>query len=161
MNPHSAKTSVNQIPALHKFTSTLGLSTFDFGAGKKGKIDDFYAAKPFRYIAYDPFNRSVSENSRAITEMYDDGTDIVTCANVLNVIEDEHLDNVLVNLYDFTFETDKQVCFVSVYHKAGLAKNRKVGNHFQRNEPIQWYIPHLKKYFGKVIRLGQFLCCEV
>ena len=161
MNPASAKTSINQIPALHKFTLTLALSTFDFGAGKKGKIDDLYAPKPFRYIAYDPFNRTQSENSRSITEFYDDPTDIVTCANVLNVIEDDHLGEVIAKLYSFTFETNKQVCFVSVYHNSRLAKNRKVGNHFQRNEPIQWYIPYLERYFRKVIRLGKFLCCEV
>lgn len=161
MNPASAKTSLNQVPALHKFTSSLGLSVFDFGAGKKGKIDEFYWNLRMLYLPFDPFNRSKEENKESWMHLENEGTDIVTCANVLNVIENENLDSTLFNLAAATRQTFKGVCFVSVYHKTSLPKNRTVGDHFQRNEPIGWYVPHLKRVFSSVDRLGKFLVCKV
>jgi hypothetical protein len=162
MNPASAKTSLNQVPALHKFTSSLGLSVFDFGAGKKGKIDEFYASQhlPRVYLPFDPFNRDKEENTKSWKYLEDEGVDIVTCANVLNVLEDENLDPVIFNLAAATRQTFKGICFVSVYHNRRLPKNRKVGDHFQRNEPIGWYVPHLSRVFSSVDRLGQFLACK-
>lgn len=159
MNPKSAITSLNQVPALHKFVAALGLSVFDFGAGKQGKIDLFYLQKGIAFSPYDPFNRSNEENESSKAQLLN-GRDATTCANVLNVIEDEYLDSVIENLHDCTLQTSCGVCFVSVYHKAGLPKNRHVKGHFQRNEKIDWYIPHLLKRFHKVSRIGAFLRCE-
>ena len=161
MNPASAKTSLNQIPALHKFTSSLGLSVFDFGAGKKGKIDEFYANLGIKYLPFDPFNRDHQENVSSFDYLFKEGVDIIVCANVLNVIEDDHLLSVVHQLLDASMQSHKGICFVSVYHKSSLSKNRKVGDHFQRNEPICWYVPRLKKVFSSVDRLGRFLVCKV
>lgn len=161
MNPSSAKTSLNQVPALHKFTASLGLSTFDFGAGKEGKIDEFYKTRKLLYLPYDPFNRSEEANVMAWRCLEYGGMECVTCANVLNVVEPQYLDSTLFNLAAATRQTSKGVCFVSVYHNSRLPKNRKVGDHFQRNEPIGWYVPHLSRVFSSVDKLGQFLVCKV
>lgn len=161
MNPASAKTSLNQIPALHRLTASLGLSTFDFGAGKKGKIDDFYSDLGIRYLPYDPFNRTNEENDQSINSLEYEGTAIATCANVLNVIEDSNLAIVISRLHHWTMETTKGICFVSVYHKPSLPINRQVNGHFQRNQSIDWYIPHLKKCFSRVEKQGKLLCCYV
>lgn len=161
MNPASAKTSINQVPALHKFTASLGLSTFDFGAGKEGKIDKFYSKLGLLYLPFDPFNRSKENNTESWRLLEREGTDIVTCANVLNVVEPHYLDSTLFNLASATRQTLKGVCFVSVYHNRSLPKNHKVGDHFQRNEPIGWYVPHLSRVFSSVDKLGQFLVCKV
>lgn len=162
MNPASAKTSLNQVPALHKFVATMCFSVFDFGAGKKGKIDEFYRNRPCPhvYVAYDPFNRTQEENVAAWRYLEDHGTDVVTCANVLNVIEDEHLPRVIDSLADATRQTKNGVCFLSVYHKRKFAINRKVGDHFQRNQPLSWYVPHLRSKFWKVERIGNILVCS-
>jgi len=160
MNPASAKTSLNQVPALHKFTASLGLSVFDFGAGKKGKIDEFYSNLGIKYLPFDPFNRDWTANQKALKELDYDKVDILTCANVLNVIEDEDFRYVIHQLLELTRATHKRICFVSVYHKHSLPKNRKVGDHFQRNEPIGWYVPYLEKSFSSVGRLGKFLVCK-
>lgn len=160
MNPKSAITSINQVPSLHKFVAALEVSIFDFGAGKEGKIDKFYQEKETLFAPHDPFNRSHDQNESSKMRLLCGGIEAVTCANVLNVIEDEHLDSVIENLHDCTLQTSCGVCFVSVYHNAGLPKNRHVKGHFQRNERIDWYIPHLLKRFHKVSRIGAFLRCE-
>jgi len=163
MNPQSAVTSINQVPALHKFLASLDVSVFDFGAGKKGEIDKFYSSlkAPLVYLAFDPFNRPSKENAEAWRYLENHGVDVVACANVLNVIEDEHLDGVISNLADAARQTHKQLCFVSVYHKASLPKNRNVRGHFQRNEPINWYVEKLKKQFDIVQKIGNFLMCQL
>jgi hypothetical protein len=163
MNPLSAATSIDQVPALHKFVSKLGVSLFDFGAGKKGKIDEFYASRKFikTTLFYDPFNREQEENQQSMDFLLNEGVDALTCANVLNVIEDEHLDGVMARLAALTLQTFKGICFVSVYYNAKLPKNRTVRGHFQRNEPIGWYAEKLKEHFKSVDKIGSFLICSV
>jgi len=163
MNPKSAATSLNQVPSLHKFVATLNLSLFDFGAGKKGKIDEFYTyqqeSRPVFF--YDPFNRSPEENKKSLESLDFEEVDVLTCANVLNVLEDEYLDRVIAELADLTKQTNKETCFVSVYHNPRLPKNRMVRGYFQRNEPIAWYVEKLQKRFDKVSKIGNFLMCRV
>jgi Zn-finger protein len=163
MNPKSAATSLNQVPALHKFIASLDVSFFDFGAGKKGKIDEFYASRKAPKVAlfYDPFNRSEDENKKALEYLDQEGVDVLTCANVLNVLEDEYLERVISEIAELTRETHKGICFFSVYHNSRLPKNRDVRGHFQRNEPITWYVEKLKKEFDIVHKIGSFLMCQL
>lgn len=163
MNPATAKTSLNQVPALHKFVVSLGLSVFDFGAGKKGKIDSFYASQqmPRVYLPYDPFNRDKQENIASWRYLEDHGVDVVTCANVLNVLDDSDLANCIYHLSHATRQTNKGMCFVSVYHKPSNPRNLRRNGYIQRNQPISEYIPFLKKEFDKVQNVGKFLACSI
>jgi excinuclease ABC subunit A len=104
MNPKSAATSLNQVPALHKFIASLDVSFFDFGAGKKGKIDEFYASRKAPKVAlfYDPFNRPEDENKKALEYLDQEGVDVLTCANVLNVLEDEYLERVISEIAELS-----------------------------------------------------------
>lgn len=167
MNPASAKTSLNQIPALVK---TLMRNTtlfppprfsqpviFDFGAGKKGKLDAFFFEKMIGYLPYDPFNRSNGENFDSLMEI--GKADFVICCNVLNVLEDEALESTIAKLHKLTMNTKKGKCFLSVYHKPNLPINRQVNGYFQRNQPLDWYIPRLLKYFGYVDKGAKILGC--
>jgi hypothetical protein len=168
MNPASAKTSLNQIPALvSKLMENTTLFPpkafsqpviFDFGAGKKGKLDSFFFEKQIGYLPYDPFNRSNGENFDALIEIGD--ANFAICCNVLNVLEDDALMPTIAKLHKLTMKTKKGVCFLSVYHKPSLPINRQIKGHFQRNQPIEWYIPHLEKYFGTVRKEGKFLVCK-
>jgi len=167
MNSSSAVTSINQIPALvktlHKkglFTSQEknGLTVFDFGAGKKGKIDCFFEENDIGYLPYDPFNRSHSENFDSALDV-EFANFLISC-NVLNVIEDEYLLPVLNSIKKFTERTLTKTAFVSVYHNPKLPINRKVKDHFQRNQPLDWYVPLLENFFCSVKKSGKVLECR-
>jgi len=161
MNPASAKTSVNQVPFLHKWIArsyqSRGKHVFDFGAGKEGKVDEFMKQKEFGYWPYDPFNRSPQTNNLSLAAL--PACDFVLCSNVLNVLEDQYLETVIDELSAFAFATKARVCYVTVYHKSSLPKNRQVGDHFQRNEPLDWYKEKLEKKFDVVIKNGKVLIC--
>lgn len=160
MNPATATTSLNQIPALHKFVATLGLSVFDFGAGKKGKIDEFYHNLRLPYFPFDPFNRDKKENAYSWRFLEDEGTDVVACANVLNVLNDSELENCVWNLASATRQTNKGVCFVSVYYAPRFGHNLQRKGYVQRNQPPSFYVPYLEKCFDKVWNLSKFLVCS-
>ena len=161
MNPASAKTSLNQVSALHKWMLAKDnkIPVFDFGAGKKGKVDEAFYQACTPYFPYDPFCRSNRENHDSFNANYDKETGHVLCSNVLNVLEDEILPMVVNTLHLKTSRTWLKVAYVSVYHNNRLPKNRQVGRHFQRNEAIDWYIPHLQKRFSRVEKVGKFLAC--
>jgi hypothetical protein len=160
MNPASAKTSLNQIPSLHKKILAIhqNATIFDFGAGKRGKVDDFADLNAKGYFPFDPFHRSVKENHRALLECQN--CDFVLCANVLNVIEDEHLQEAISQLSQIVCYTKQRRMFLSVYHNPKLAANRQVGEHFQRNLPLVWYIEKIKPWFSSVTRMNDVLACH-
>ena len=161
MNPASAKTALNQVPFLHKWIArsyqSRGKHVFDFGAGKEGKVDEFMKQEGIGYWPYDPFNRSEKQNKSS--ELSLAGCDFVVCSNVLNVLEDRHLDHCISELLNATCLTKNRVCYVTVYHKASLPKNRIVGDHFQRNEPLDWYKAKLEEKFDVVVKSGKVLIC--
>lgn len=160
MNPASAKTSLNQIPRLHKhFVKMYGKqkSVLDFGAGKIGKVDEFMKSNTKIYLPYDPFNRDGISNQLSLDDV--GSVDFILCSNVLNVVEDKILSNVIKVLADLTAKSQAGLCYVTVYHKSSLPKNRTVGNHFQRNEPAKWYLPHLKMHFTTVYLSKNVLSC--
>ena len=160
MNPASAKTAINQVPALHKlFIKSCGKEqrVFDFGAGKEGKVDEFMKQNTLFYHPYDPFNRSESDNWQNLQSV--PFCNFILCSNVLNVLEDEELDKTIKELADLTRQSLFGICYVSVYRNSSLPKNRKVRDRFQRNEPAKWYVPHLKMRFDTVCLSKGILKC--
>lgn len=156
----TAKSSTNQVSALHKFTSSLGVSCFDFGAGVEGKIDAFYRDLGIEYAPYDVYNRDLHTNSLSVGVLFRNGLDVVTCANVLNVVPDGDLLRETSNLQNLTKHTNHKLCFVSVYYDPKLAKNRTTSyGGYQRNEPLAWYLPLLRKNFSSVRKVKNFLAC--
>lgn len=113
------------------------------------------------YLPFDPFNRTKEENTKSWRYLEDEGVDVVTCANVLNVLDDADLDSCIFNLASATRQTNKGVCFVSVYHAPSKPRNLKRKGYVQRNQPIGEYVPHLKKSFDKVWNLSKFLVCSI
>ena len=134
---------------------------FDFGAGKKGKIDDFFFERNIRYVPFDPFNRTPESNGFAWDFLERMGTDVVTCANVLNVLDDSELEQAIRSLRYATGHSLKGMCFVSVYHAPAKPRNLRRKGYIQRNQPLSEYTPFLKKEFDKVWNVGKFLACSI
>ena len=132
---------------------------FDFGAGKRGKVDVWMAAHDISYWPYDPFNRSERENAKALLNAF--LCDVVFCANVLNVVEDKHMHDTLQLLWDITNRTNNRQAFVSVYHNRSRGPNLQRKGYIQRNQPLEWYVPLLEAYFTTVVKVGDVLVCTI
>jgi len=159
----TAKSSLGQLPALHKYLleQRSFFSVFDFGAGKYGKTDQAYAETNLAYYPYDPYNRDAASNEHNVQCLKWGHCSILACANVLNVVPDEDLQLVINKLYDFTTWTKQKTCYVSVYYNRDLEQDRSTSyGGYQRNKPLAWYIPKLEGFFDSVKKEKNFLVCK-
>jgi len=93
----SEKTSIAQVAALHTYLMKSGIyridqTVLDWGGGKfdiaKNKVED--SVDGINFQVYDPFNRSEEHNKKVLEEIKKvGGADIITIANVLNVIKEK------------------------------------------------------------------------
>jgi len=163
MNPASSKSANDQVPALHKRIALESAwsretpSVFDFGAGVAGKVDKYCQEHFTSYFPYDPFNRDERTNANSLLNTHE--CDVVLCANVLNVVEDQHLVDVTSLLSEITCHTKDRRLYISVYWNNKLPVDRQVGDYFQRNRPLSWYIPHLKPWFASIKKGYNYLVC--
>ncbi len=162
MNRFSAASSTGQLSALSKWhlTHNVELPVFDFGAGKEGLTDKAFKDSNVPYFPFDPFCRSEKSNQSSLNALNEGSCAYVLCSNVLNVIEDEHLDEVIKSIKNCADQTWLKCAWVSVYHKANLPINRHLRGYFQRNLPIEWYKHHLEKEFKNVEQYKKFLVCK-
>lgn len=158
MNEKTAKTSLNQVSELNKFIVETrgGFRIFDFGAGVDGVIDSFMEKNRIRYYPYDPFNRKEAVNNKSLKYLEKGGVQLITCSNVLNIIDDEHLEETINQLVEYTKLTTDGELWVSVYYNPKKGKYQKRNGYVQRNTPIHWY-SHLFQKYGDVEQVKGFL----
>lgn len=159
MNTASAKSSLGQVPALAKQIISMGLSVFDYGAGKIGRTEKEFAAAGIRYLPYDPFNRTNESNAKSLESISAELVDAIMCANVLNVVED--LPETIRCLALITQFSTSKTCYVSVYHKPSLPKDRFVNGYIQRNWSPCCYVSFMKVFFREVEQKNGFLVCKL
>lgn len=157
----SAGTSLNQIPALHRW---YGLkrgyggrgapNVVDYGAGKYDAAGEYIMALGIEYFPFDPYNRTDMENVTATEAMSVLDCDVL-CANVLNVIaEREHRDGVMRTAARCT-----GTAYFGVYegNRSGVGQPTTKG--YQNNRTLASYISELAEHFDNVERRGNFLAC--
>jgi len=150
----SAKTSLNQIPALHKWfvkQYNKPQTILDFGCGKYDKGMEYLEEHGHIVWGYDPYHQPEYYNQILLQQ--DTDYDAILCANVLNVIQDE-LDirnalNLISNL--------SNMAFFSIYEgdKTGIGKETTKG--YQRNEKIHEYVKLIKEFYPTVFRQGNII----
>ena len=154
MQKYSSKeTSLNQVPALAKFLGDLeGVTLLDYGCGRFHKFEQFVTERGGTFFGYDKYWKSADENELALNCM----PDIVTCANVLNVIFEEHIIEEIVQ----ALASYQTLTIVQVYEgdKSGEGKGTSKG--YQRHQRALCYQPLLEQYFTSVIRKGNVFICE-
>jgi hypothetical protein len=151
----SANTSLNQLPCTHKLVAKENFTTLlDFGCGKYDTFKNYIQSLGKKYFGYDKYNRSFEENMEAV--LFSD-PDLITCNNVLNVIEDNAIVDSIVN--DLAKFKCKTIICVYEGNKTGEGKVTK-NDCYQRNQKAVEYLPVLKKYFNNVIRKGNIFICE-
>lgn len=138
----SAKTSIKQVPALHKSRyiaeAGQGAAVLDYGAGKYPELAEKYLKSMVQvaeYTPYDPYNLP----GRLIP---DKTFDMVLCSNVLNVIyEDDVIKGIIRNVI---FHTRKGGhAFFTVYEGDQSGNGRITAKGFQRNERTQRYMARI------------------
>lgn len=159
MNTASAKSSLGQVPTLAKMMLNMGISVFDYGAGKVGRTDQEFSRLGIRYLPFDPFNRSEQINKTSLASISAEAVHSIMCANVLNVVDD--LAATIASLAEITRFSETKTCYVSVYHKASLPRNRFVKGYIQRNWSPCCYVEFLKTCFSSVTQKDGILICTL
>lgn len=120
----------------------------DFGAGKYYYARDLVESKGHIYLAYDPYNRSESQNRYALTRAMEE-CDIITVNNVLNVLDAPHIIHSVLAQIELIAHNNTTV-IITVYEgdRSGKGKYTKCG--FQHNWKLKQYIPYIKAHFDNV-----------
>ena len=143
----SAKTSLNQVPALFRskaFTDLCSTKNYDVGGGKYDKATEYLAGRGIRNYVWDPYNRTQEHNESV--DILGQEADTSTLANVLNLIDDSHARKASVKkACDFVRSGGKVV--VSVYEgdRSGVGCETPKG--WQENRKIASYQAEIQGYW--------------
>lgn len=160
-NYSSSGTSINKnkLPVLFgKILDKLPdkATVFDYGCGKyTAHIRNAVEKAGCRYLPYDPYNQpqEVNEDSRrwALFSRLAGHPVIVTCSNVLNVIDD---DSTICEIIDDMRSIGNRTV-VTVYEGDGKGIGRQTGpDSYQRNMKLKTYIPLIEKAGAKNVHAG-------
>jgi len=150
-----ARTSVNQVPALHKRVEWQdGTVNLDLGGGKFDTATEWLAGRGVRNLVLDRFNRDPEHNRSVLDEVSESGADTVTVANVLNVIRDPEMRQEVVRTAAELVRPGGTVYF-SVYEgdRSGEGRVTAQGS-WQENRKLRSYLPEIAAVFpdAKVTR---------
>lgn len=146
----SAKTSINKnrIPVLFSKVDFTGVeSILDYGGGKFDNTKNLFQSKGKKFFVYDKFNRSEKHNE-SVLRAVQGGVDIVTCSNVLNVI-DSHTARLQVIKDCYNYTKDKAVFTVYEGDKTGIGRSTQK-DCFQLNRKTKDYLEEISSVFSKV-----------
>ena len=160
---HSAGTSLNQIPSLHRKLAEKGLlgkTNFDNGAGKYTKATDFLKSIGVTNVRFDPYNlpKEVNEESNAFIGICDTST----CANVLNVIKEDEAKEEVLEHSKAMLKTGG-VLYISVYEgdRTSIGKESKNGC-WQENKKLKEYLTIVESVFGNAeMKYGMIIARKV
>ena len=153
MQKYSSKeTSLNQVPALAKFLGDLeGVTLLDYGCGRFHKFEQFVTERGGTFFGYDKYWKSADENELALKCK----PDIVTCANVLNVIFEEHIvEEIVQRIAEYGVKA-----LIQVYEGNKSGEGCETSKGYQRHQRASEYLPILEKYFEKIIKKGNIFLC--
>lgn len=155
----SADTSINSTKLPTTFTRvqwTPGTRNFDLGGGKFDNATDFLKTLGVENVVYDPFNRSLQHNKRALKGAKD-AFDTVTVNNVLNVIDSLDEINAVIRRANFVLKP-RGIAYFKIYEgdKSGIGRPTKA-DCYQQNKVASWYLPLINSYFENTKRVGDII----
>jgi len=171
----SEKTSRKQVAQIHTFMVNKGLIKpdvlmLDWGGGKYDVSKDFIQSnvEGVTFLTYDPFNRSSSHNAEVLSEVEaNGGADIITLANVLNVIKEKEIrEQTIQKIYK---QLKKGGTFYISVYKApksneyvedGDVVGQMTKDGWQNAQPIGYYLPEVKKYFPNAYVKNNIIIAE-
>jgi len=156
----SAKTSLNQIPALHKkIDFQSGTTNLDYGGGAYEKTSEWlYDTYNVRNVVYDPFNRYDGYTVRVVNSCFINPTDSCTCANVLNVIDCSYSRRgVLRGIAAMTKINAPVYFWVHEGDRTGKGNLTKNGECWQENRKTEDYLEEIRAVFPNATRKGRVI----
>ena len=141
----SAETSIKQVARGVKVAVKLGYkSIFDFGGGKYDLSSAYAKLNGSNLFCFDPYNRSEEHNIKGVCRNYD----IITCNNVLNVVED--VEGVVKEL-SLWMVAHQCEALVTIYAGDRSGVGKKTSKGWQNNQKMSYYESIFKKA-GLIVR---------
>lgn len=138
----SAKTSLKQVPALHRHHQLFtGKSVLDYGGGKYNLGINYLKDAGFDAQVYDPFNRTPEHNDRVLQNEYH----TVILSNVLNVIKEK---TVRLTVIAHAMEIGEEV-FVTVYYDSKKQEG-ETPKGYQMHKRLSFYVQEIKEAFPRL-----------
>ena len=138
-NPHYGEASLTFAPIVLQLMKGCGArSLSDYGAGKRN-LQRALASQglQFEYYPYDPAFPEYGEPKPA---------DLVTCIDVLEHIEPEHLQNVVLELRGLV----RKIGFFTIHTKPAIKVLPDGRNAHLIQRPSSWWLPLLCEHFEVV-----------
>jgi hypothetical protein len=156
----SEKTSLRQVPALHKspmFEVVPGHRNVDIGGGAFDLGTEYLAnERGVESHVYDPFNRPFEHNKEVVTRFKKDPAHTATVANVLNVIpEREHRIGAIKHAFELTRPDGK--AYFAIYEGDRSGKGATTSKGWQNNRPAAGYMDEVAEVFPHVERKGNII----
>jgi hypothetical protein len=156
----SEKTSLRQVPALHKspvFEVVPGHRNVDIGGGAFDLGTEYLAnERGVESHVYDPFNRPFEHNKEVVTRFKKDPAHTATVANVLNVIpEREHRIGAIKHAFELTRPDGK--AYFAIYEGDRSGKGATTSKGWQNNSPAAGYMDEVAEVFPHVERKGNII----
>jgi hypothetical protein len=156
----SEKTSLRQIPALHKspvFEAVPGQTNVDIGGGAYDLGTEYLAKeRGIESHVFDPFNRSQEHNDAVIKNFSKNPAHTATVANVLNVIpEREHRIGAIKRAHQLTRDDGK--AYFGIYEGDRSGNGAVTSKGWQNNRPAVGYVDEVKEVFPHVERKGNII----
>ena len=152
----SAKTSRNQVPALHKALLRAGIwrrrdKNADLGGGKWDKATDFLFEHGVINLVVDKYNRSETHNAWT-WGVIKRGVTTVTVANVLNVIAEPTHRAEVIRMAAGVGGT----AYFTVYEGNRSGKGRRTRDGWQENRKLVTYLSEIEPHFvrAQVEKIG-------
>lgn len=165
-NITSKNTALNQVASTFKAFDFNDCVVLDYGCGK-GMSKEF-CEKTYNncnVFLYDPFH-GFNETDSFLKQCKESEKNIITCNNVLNVLQDNMLEAVITHIAVIANRYRCDVIF-KIYEgdKSGKGKESKK-DCYQRNEKTENYVSLIKAivnigYHYDVKRKGQYIICKI
>ena len=142
-------TSRKQVPASAKTLSAIiskQLTTcrlLNFGCGKWPELTEQYLQSKIKNLIVDNYDPNSSSEAVIKTLPRDYQCEVVLCANVLNVLDDDQLRDCIVQLRRIPFA----LCVIQIYEGNKSGNGKKTRDGFQRNARTPVYLQHIKSIF--------------
>lgn len=149
----SAQTSLNQVSAGHKKIKwKAGTVNLDWGGGKSDMGTEYLKKEhDVTNYVYDPFNRSSSENAKALKSK----PDTITNHNVLNVIKEDEV--IIEMLKEWKKVASAKTIYITVYEGNRSGEGKPTSKGYQRNQKLADYLPLVQKVFPSASKKGSMI----
>lgn len=162
----SANTSMNssKVPVVFSLVQgkggwKRGTRNGDIGGGKFDTATKWLKTKGVQNVIFDPHNRTIKENNKAIELLSGGRADTVTVSNVLNVLS-EPCDRTEVLILALDAVRTVGTVYFTVYEGNGSGRGRATRAGWQENRNKESYKADIALFFEDVQQVGKLIIAK-